>query len=220
MDHNMPVQIFLGEDFLDEVPKQTLFGPPITFKTFLNDSSRMPLKLNLKSLNHKTGIILNEFYTACGLNVLRWSAASENNYFTTNRFWLLITQNVSDIESLEDPEIFLPPDSEVKVLIRSRNDNCYSLWDIYKKAAFKPLKTQLIGQSFTAKKDMLKALKTYGSVISRRENLEGIVFNTGLVINFPDKYTDIEDLALRHIDTMAKVNNRLVMELANKLNMR
>ena len=219
MAHNMPVQVFSGVDFLDEMPKQTLFGPPITFKTLQNDSSRRPLKLNLKPLNHKTGIILNEFYTDCALNILRWSAASENNYFTTNRFWLLITQDVSAIKSLEDSEIFLPPDSEVKVLVRPR-ENVYSLWDVYKTAASKPLKLQLVSQNISTERTLLKTLKMYGSVISLRENLEGIMFNTGLVINFPDKYTDIEDLALRHIDTMAKVNNRLVMELANKLNMR
>lgn len=54
------------------------------------------------------GILLLEFSSECALNLLRWSAASEHNYFTTNRFWLLLTEDPGDIDLLEDPEIFIP----------------------------------------------------------------------------------------------------------------
>lgn len=201
------------------MPKRTLFGPPITFHQNNNDSYSKPLKLQLKPLNHKTGVILNDFNTPCALNVLRWSAATENNYFKTNSFWLLITRNEKDLQALEEEEIFLPPDSEVKVLLMGRN-KIFALIDIYKVAAFKPLKQNFVTKNFTKIKEMCQALRKYGSVISLRENLEGIQFNTGLVINFPDKFTDIEDLSLRHIDTMAKVTNRLVVDMARKLNIR
>ncbi|KAM7355695.1 ionotropic receptor 75a-like [Cochliomyia hominivorax] len=217
--HNLPLRVWSGKDYLSEMPKRSLFGPPITFREIENDTFRRPLKFKLEPLNHKTGIILEDFNSPCGLNVLRWSAASENNYFKTNSFWLLIAKEFNDLKSLEDDDIFLPPDSEVKVLIETIKSQTFSLWDIYKVAAFKPLKYKLVAENFRNIKEMKDKLRKYGSVISLREDLEGIRFNTGLVINFPDMFTDIEDLSLRHIDTMAKVTNRLVVDMARKLNL-
>ncbi|XP_037817982.1 uncharacterized protein LOC119607912 [Lucilia sericata] len=219
MEHNLPVRVWSGEDYLSEMPKREVFGPPITFREIKNDTHRRPLKLKLEPLAHKTGVILMDFNTPCALNVLRWSAASENNYFKTNSFWLLITKDIADLKALEDEDIFLPPDSEVKVLVEEVNKR-FSLVDVYKVAAFKPLKHNIVVGNFSDVQEMSKALSSYGSVISLREDLEGIVFNTGLVINFPDMFTDIEDLSLRHIDTMAKVTNRLVVDMARKLNLR
>ncbi|XP_046807716.1 ionotropic receptor 75a-like isoform X1 [Lucilia cuprina] len=219
MEHNLPVRVWSGEDYLPEMPKREVFGPPITFREVKNDSYRRPLKLKLEPIAHKTGVMIIDFNTPCALNVLRWSAASENNYFKTNSFWLLITKDIADLKALEDEDIFLPPDSEVKVLVEGINKT-FSLLDIYKVAAFKPLKQNMVAENFSKVEVMCKALSSYGSVISLRENLEGIVFNTGLVINFPDMFTDIEDLSLRHIDTMAKVTNRLVVDMARKLNLR
>lgn len=220
MTHNMPVHLWSGEDYLHEMPEPALYGPPNTFRAYENDSYRKPLKFHLPSLNHKTGIVLFDFNCECGLNVLRWSAASEHNYFTTSRFWLMIAEHDRDINALQDEEIFLPPDSEVKVFTPALEDLSYSLLDIYKVAANKPLKHNFVIKNVTDQEKLIKALQIYGSVISLREDLEGITFNTGLVIAFPDMFTNIEDLSLRHIDTISKVNNRLTLELANKLNMR
>lgn len=219
MENSMPMRIWSGRDYLPEMPKRALFGPPITFREVRNDTFRRPLKFKLELLNHKTGIILNDFNSACGLNVLRWSAATENNYFKTNNFWLLVAKDLNDLRALQDEDIFLPPDSEVKVLVGDQAA-AYSLLDVYKVAALKPLKYNFVAKSFSSVKDMFKALSEYGSVISLREDLEGIRFNTGRVINFPDMFTGIEDLSLRHIDTMAKVTNRLVVDMARKLNLR
>ncbi|TMW47235.1 hypothetical protein DOY81_007687 [Sarcophaga bullata] len=220
MTHNMPVHLWSGEDYLQEMPEPALYGPPNTFQAHKNDSYRKPLKFHLPSLNHKTGIVLFDFNCECGLNVLRWSAASEHNYFTTNRFWLMIAKHGKDINALKDEEIFLPPDSEVKVFIPAQEDLSYSLLDVYKVAANKPLKHNFVTENITDQEQLIKALQLYGSVISLREDLEDTTFNTGLVIAFPDMFTNIEDLSLRHIDTISKVNNRLTLELANKLNMR
>lgn len=219
MEHNLPTRVWSGMDYLPEIPKRSKFGPPITFREDNNDPYRKPLKLQLQPLNHKTGVILNDFKTPCAQNVLKWSSASENNYFKTNYFWLLITTNKNDLQALEDGDIFLPPDSEVKVLVIETNQT-FALIDIYKVAAFKALKQNFVARNFSTIQELCKALRKYGSVISLRENLEGVQFNTGLVINFPDLFTDIEDLSLRHIDTMAKVTNRLVVDMARKLNIR
>lgn len=219
LKRNMPLHVWSGEDYLNKMPHRNLYEPRPTFQVVQNDTKRRPLKFKLEPLNHKTGIILLDFNTPCGWNVLRWSSASENNYFTTNRFWLLTTKEISDLTTLEDEEIFLPPDSEVKVLVENP-DISYVLLDVYKVAAFKPLKYNLVLKNFSQVDNMISALQSYGSVISLREDLENITFDTGLVIAFPDMFTNIEDLSLRHIDTISKVNNRLTIELANKLNMR
>lgn len=218
MEHNFPVRMWSGSDFLDELPSPPIYGPPYTFRR--NDScGRKPLKLNLETLAHKTGVILDQFSAACGLNVLRWSAAPEHNYFTTNRFWLLITDDSSDLLALNDFEIFLPPDSEVKILLKI-SESTYSLLDIYKIAASKDFIAREVVEEFSNISQMIKGLQTYGSAISYRENLEGITFKTGLVIAFPDMFTNINDLSLRHIDTISKVNNMITLELAKKLNMK
>lgn len=214
----MPVRVWSGMDYLKEDPTAPLYGPPITFQR--NGSiGRIPLNIKMETIAHKTGIIVDNFNTPCAQNVLSWCAASEQNYFTTNRFWLLLGTNEEDLESLEDPGIFLPPDSEVKVLLRNENKT-YALLDVYKVAADKELKVREVLGNFMEVKEMLKGLQKYGSPISYRENLEGITFKTGLVIAFPDMFTDINDISLRHIDTISKVNNRLTLELANKLNMK
>ncbi|XP_073837480.1 ionotropic receptor 75d [Musca autumnalis] len=218
MKENMPLRVWSGVDYLKEPPKPNQYGPPITFQR--NDSiGRRPLNMQMKTIAHKTGIIVDQFNTPCALNVLSWCAASEQNYFTTNRFWLLIGKDEQDLASLEVNDIFLPPDSEVKVLLKSEIGT-FSLIDIYKVAAEKRLKVRKVLGNFTEVKEMLRALQKFGSPISYRENLEGITFKTGLVIAFPDMFTDINDLSLRHIDTISKVNNRLTLELANKLNMK
>ncbi|XP_011295612.3 uncharacterized protein LOC101892589 isoform X1 [Musca domestica] len=215
---NMPVRVWSGMDYLKKDPIAPLYGPPITFQR--NGSiGRIPLNIKMETIAHKTGIIVDNFNTPCALNVLSWCGASEQNYFTTNRFWLLLGTNEGDLELLEDPGIFLPPDSEVKVLLRNENKT-YALLDVYKVAADKELKVREVLGNFTEVKEMLKGLQKYGSPISYRENLEGITFKTGLVIAFPDMFTDINDISLRHIDTISKVNNRLTLELANKLNMK
>lgn len=221
MANNMPLQIWSAEDYLQDMPEPALYGPPNTFRAYENDSYRRPLKFHLPRLSHKTGVVLYDFNCECGLNLLRWSAASEHNYFTTNRFWLLMANYDTDVNALEDEDIFLPPDSEVKIFIPQLEEVLsYTLLDVYKVAANKPLKYNFVMENVNDTECLVKALQTYGSVISLRENLEGITFNTGLVIAFPDMFTNIEDLSLRHIDTISKVNNRLTLELANKLNMK
>nr|XP_036672469.1 uncharacterized protein LOC118877524 [Drosophila suzukii] len=172
-------------------------------------------------LSYKMGILFLEFSSDCALNLLRWSAASEHNYFTTNRFWLLLTEDLAEIDLLEDPEIFIPPDSELRVLHYENEGNfSSSLIDLYKVAAWKPLKKTLVGHNIRNPRHMVHALQRFGSAITYRQNLEGIVFNSAIVIAFPDLFTTIEDLSLRHIDTISKVNHRLMLELANRLNMR
>ncbi|XP_065720453.1 probable glutamate receptor isoform X2 [Drosophila suzukii] len=171
-------------------------------------------------LSYKMGILFLEFSSDCALNLLRWSAASEHNYFTTNRFWLLLTEDLAEIDLLEDPEIFIPPDSELRVLHYENEGNfSSSLIDLYKVAAWKPLKKTLVGHNIRNPRHMVHALQRFGSAITYRQNLEGIVFNSAIVIAFPDLFTTIEDLSLRHIDTISKVNHRLMLELANRLNM-
>ncbi|XP_026833734.1 uncharacterized protein LOC6544991 isoform X2 [Drosophila erecta] len=192
--------------------------PPKSFRA--NNSTHWETSFLLPTLPYKVGILLLEFSSECALNLLRWSAASEHNYFTTNRFWLLLTDEPGDIDLLEDPEIFIPPDSELRVL-HCENDGNFSssLIDLYKVAAWKPLKKTLVGHSIRNSRHVIHALQHFGSAISYRQDLEGIVFNSAIVIAFPDLFTNIEDLSLRHIDTISKINHRLMLELANRLNM-
>ncbi|XP_052845097.1 uncharacterized protein LOC128257892 [Drosophila gunungcola] len=202
-------------DVLDE---QKDAQPPKGFHA--NNSSHWETSFLLPMLPYKMGILLLEFKSECALNLLRWSAAPEHNYFTTNRFWLLLSEDRSDIDLLEDPEIFIPPDSELRVLHYENDDGNFSssLIDLYKVAAWKPLKKKLIGQNIRNRRHIVHALQHFGSAITYRQNLEGIVFNSAIVIAFPDLFTNIEDLSLRHIDTISKVNHRLMLELANRLN--
>nr|QKN21509.1 ionotropic receptor [Zeugodacus tau] len=198
---------------------RTTYGPPRTFRS--DNSTRRPLRLQLPALTYKSGILLWRFGSACALNVLRWAAAPEHNYFTTNRFWLLHTVEPTHISLLEDEDIFLPPDGEVRVVFQQPDAQFFALVDVYKIAADRPLRrTSVGGRDLRDAGDMLQALSKFGSAISYRQNLEGLTFKTGLVIAFPDMFTNIEDLSLRHIDTISKVNNRLTLELANKLNLR
>ncbi|XP_033149434.1 uncharacterized protein LOC108598071 [Drosophila busckii] len=181
--------------------------------------SHWAINFRLPALHYKLGILLFEFQSDCALNLLRWSAASEHNYFTTNRFWLLLTQDLTQLQLLQDADIFIPPDSEVRVLFYpAAPPLAASLFDIYKVAAWKPLKLRLVAQHMRQPRHMLHALQQFGSAISYRQNLEGIVFNSAIVIAFPDVFTNIEDLTMRHIDTISKVNHRLMLELANRLN--
>ncbi|XP_004530615.1 uncharacterized protein LOC101453881 [Ceratitis capitata] len=201
-------------------PPPPSFGPPRTFRS--DNSTRRPLRLQLPPLTYKSGFLMLHFASDCALNVLRWSAASENNYFTTNRFWLLLTADPTHISLLEDVEIFVPPDCEVRVIVRQPKLQFFTLVDVYKIAADKPLRRTLLGGAsgeLWSVQDMLQALREFGSAITYRQNLEGITFKTGLVIAFPDLFTNIEDISLRHIDTISKVNNRLTIELANRLNL-
>ncbi|KAH8373467.1 hypothetical protein KR009_010125 [Drosophila setifemur] len=197
-------------DDLKEAP------PPKSFHA--NNSTHWATSFLLPLLPYKLGILMLEFQSECALNCLRWSAATEHNFFTTNRFWILLTENPEDIELLEDPEIFIPPDSELRVL-HYENATSSSLIDLYKVAAWKPLKRTLVGYNIRNRRHLIHALQHFGSAITYRQNLEGIVFNTAIVIAFPDLFTNIEDLSLRHIDTISKVNHRLMLELANRLNM-
>lgn len=228
------VQVFMANNFYVQVSTERCMNdlrhvnnesdfpeapPPRSFR--VDNDTHWPLSFLLPPSSHKLGILLLQFTSPCALNLLRWSAASEHNYFTTNRFWLLLTQNLQDVDVLEDAEIFIPPDSELKVLWHSDSQPFTStLLDIYKVAAWKPLKRHLVGQNLRNSRHLVHALQHYGSPITYRQNLEGIVFNSAIVIAFPDVFTNIEDLSLRHIDTISKVNHRLMLELANRLNMR
>ncbi|KAH8266029.1 hypothetical protein KR038_001031 [Drosophila bunnanda] len=205
--------------YVDVLDEQEEAPPPQTFPA--NNSTHWATSFILPQSSYKVGILLLEFRSECALNLLRWSAASEHNYFTTNRFWLLLTEDEEDIDLLEDPEIFLPPDSELRVLHHETPDGNFSssLIDLYKVAAWKPLKRTLVGKNIRNRRHVIHALQHFGSAITYRQNLEGIVFNTAIVIAFPDLFTNIEDLSLRHIDTISKVNHRLMLELANRLNM-
>jgi len=194
--------------------------PPRTFP-FQDNETHWQLSFQLPALSYKLGILLLQFSSPCAQNLLRWSAASENNYLTTNRYWLLLTQDLQDVNLLEDAEIFIPPDSELKVMWYNPTEPfTATLLDVYKVAAWKPLKRRLVGQNLRNSRHVVHALRHYGSPITYRQNLEGIVFNTAIVIAFPDLFTNIEDMSMRHIDTISKVNHRLMLELANRLNMR
>lgn len=203
----------------NETDSTSIAPPPRSFHA--NNDTHWQLAFVLPALHNKLGILLLQFHSPCALNLLRWSAATEHNYFTTNRFWLLLTQDLQDLSLLEDEEIFIPPDSELRVLWHSADAPfTASLLDVYKVAAFKPPKIRLIGQQLHNSRHIIHALQQFGSAITYRQNLEGIVFNTGIVIAFPDLFTTVEDLSLRHIDTISKVNHRLMLELANRLNVR
>ncbi|XP_037955181.1 glutamate receptor ionotropic, kainate 1 [Teleopsis dalmanni] len=217
LDEGFYVRTYNGRDYNDEVITARLFEPPITFRS--DNKTKRPINFKLESLAFKTGYILIDFATSCALNVLSWSAASEQNYFTTNRFWLLLTERKEDIQLLNDEDIFIPPDAEVRILVQHNNSNHFNLIDVYKSAKEQPIHEHNVGNKLSSAEDMLRALRKFGSAITHRQNLGGITFKTGLVIAFPDMFTHIEDLSLRHIDTISKVNNRLTIELANKLNM-
>ncbi|XP_034483206.1 glutamate receptor U1 [Drosophila innubila] len=192
--------------------------PPRTFPA--DNETHWQLSFQLPALSYKLGILLLKFNSPCAQNLLRWSAASENNYFTTNRYWLLLTQDLQDVNLLEDTEIFIPPDSELKVMwFNPTEPFTATLLDVYKVAAWKPLKRRLVGQNLRNSRHIVHALRHYGSPITYRQNLDGVVFNTAIVIAFPDLFTNIEDMSMRHIDTISKVNHRLMLELANRLNM-
>lgn len=216
MAQGFSVHVWSGRDYLQNTPATPIHRPSNSFRT--DNDTRRPLKFQMKALSFKIGVFLANFNSECGLNVLRWSAASEHNYFTTNRFWLLVTQDTDDVAALEDPHIFIPPDSEVRILAVLPLKS-FILSDIFKVASFKASKQLTISRNFSDSWQMIGDLQKFGSAISYRENLENITFNTGLVIAFPDMFTNIEDLSLRHIDTISKVNNRLTLELGNKLNM-
>ncbi|XP_023033206.2 uncharacterized protein LOC6645456 [Drosophila willistoni] len=189
--------------------------PPSTFRP--DNTTHWEISFVLPATPYKMGILLLDFTSPCALNLLRWSTAPEHNYLTTNRFWLLLTTNMNDIDSLEDPEIFIPPDSELRILWHQ--NFTATLIDLYKVGPDKPLKRRHIGINLRTTKHLRHALQKFGSAITYRQNLEGMVFNTAIVIAFPDVFTNIEDLSLRHIDTISKVNHRLMAELANRLNM-
>ncbi|EDW04792.1 GH23804 [Drosophila grimshawi] len=195
--------------------------PPRSF--VVDYVTHWPVSFELPPLSYKLGILLLRFNSPCALNLLRWSAATEHNYFTTNRFWLLLTQDMQDLELLGDEEIFIPPDSEMRVLWHSLGEESsfnVTLIDVYKVAAWKPLKRRLVGKHLRNPQHIVHALQHFGSAITYRKNLEGIVFNTAIVVAFPDVFTNIEDMTQRHIDTISKVNHRLMLELANQFNIR
>ncbi|KAH8419544.1 hypothetical protein KR222_005057, partial [Zaprionus bogoriensis] len=226
------VQLFAANNFYVQVSTESCMNdlrhvnnetdfpeapPPSSFQA---DDTHWPISFLLPPSPYKLGILLLQFTSPCALNLLRWSAATEHNYFTTNRFWLLLTQDLQHMELLEDQEIFIPPDSELKVLWYSDSQPfTATLLDVYKVSAWKPLKRRLVGENLRTSRHVVHALRHYGSPIDYRHNLEGIVFNSAIVIAFPDVFTNIEDLSLRHIDTISKVNHRLMLELANWLNM-
>ncbi|XP_067647955.1 ionotropic receptor 75a [Eurosta solidaginis] len=233
MANGFSIRIFNGQDYDEESDsahnnttspssttspiQQLTFGPPRTFRS--DNATRRPLRLHLPALTYKSGFLLLQYASPCALNVLQWAAASENNYFTPNRFWLLHTNDSTHNSLLDDEDIFLPPDGEVRVIVQPLGVNYFAMWDVYKVAAEKPLRRTALGvPQMKNVNDLLQALRSFGSAISYRQNLEGITFKTGLVIAFPDLFTNIEDVSLRHIDTISKVNNRLTIELANRLN--
>ncbi|XP_055854899.1 uncharacterized protein LOC129918411 [Episyrphus balteatus] len=166
-------------------------------------------QFTLNPLSYKTGIIVNLDDT-CARQTLK--AADQRNLFTTNRFWLLLGGSDDDIDE-NIPDVFIPPDGEVRLL---RNG---SLWDIYKVDPSKAMRVRQVGANIASSGDMVTSLQQFGSAISYRENLEGLEFKTGLVIAFPDMFTDIEDLTMRHIDTITKVNYPLTRALSGRLNM-
>lgn len=231
---HMLVQVFTANNFYVQVSTERCMNdlryvnnepdfpeapPPSSFR--VDNDTHWQLSFLLRPSPYKLGILLMQFTTPCALNLMRWSAASEHNYFTTNRFWLLLNQDMQHMDVLEDSEIFIPPDSELKVLWYSTSQPfTTTLLDVYKVAAWKPLKRHVVGKNLRNSRHLVHALQHYGSVITYRQNLEGIVFNSAIVIAFPDVFTNIEDLSLRHIDTISKVNHRLMVELANRLNMR
>ncbi|XP_001352911.3 uncharacterized protein Ir75d [Drosophila pseudoobscura] len=221
--NNFYVQVSTEDSLRDlrhVVALDELSGAPPPQSFHANNSTHWETSFLLPKLQYKLGILLLEFGSTCSQNLLRWSAATEHNYFTTNRFWLLLTEDLRDIDLLDDPEIFIPPDSELRVLHHSYDGGSFSasLIDVYKVAASKPPKQTLVGQHIRRAGHMIHALRHFGSAITYRQDLEGIVFNTAIVIAFPDQFTNIEDLSLRHIDTISKVNHRLMLELANRLN--
>ncbi|EDV97605.1 GH16961 [Drosophila grimshawi] len=222
--HNFYVQV-ITESCLNDLThwrNETLTPEAPPPRSFVVDYvTHWPVSFELPPLSYKLGILLLRFNSPCALNLLRWSAATEHNYFTTNRFWLLLTQDIQDLELLGDEEIFIPPDSEMRVLWHSLGEESsfnVTLIDVYKVAAWKPLKRRLVGKHLRNPRHIVHALQHFGSAITYRQNLEGIVFNTAIVVAFPDMFTNIEDMTQRHIDTISKVNHRLMLELANQFN--
>ncbi|XP_055902992.1 uncharacterized protein LOC129939137 [Eupeodes corollae] len=167
-------------------------------------------QFTLNPLSYKTGIIVN-LDGSCAWQTLR--AAEQRNLFTTNRFWLLLSAGGSGKDGTIS-DVFIPPDGEVRLLMLSEG----SLLDVYKVDAGKPMRVRQVGRNITSSRDLVTSLQQFGSAISYRENLEGLEFRTGLVIAFPDMYTDIEDLTMRHIDTITKVNYPLTRALSGRFN--
>lgn len=179
----------------------------------------------LKPMFHKSGIILLNFDESCGLNILsKASTTSENqSSFTTNQFWLLVTQNSNAIFNLNNKDIFFPPDSEIRILIdneMTRINNGYTLIDIYKISAIKDFQIKIISKNFHQLCEMFKDLNKFGSAISYRENLDKLTFQTGQVVPFPDQFTQIEDLNMHHVNTITKVHYRILQNLKEQLNIR
>lgn len=154
------------------------------------------------------------------------------NYFQPNHFWLLLTQNSNIIVDLnEESNVFIPPDSEVRILIDNPSSTMvsgttrsmsqgYSLIDIYKITAANELKVHVISENFHQICKMLYDLAAFGSAISYRQNLEGTIFRTGQAVPFPDQFITMEDLTLRHANTITKAHYRILQNLKQQLNMR
>lgn len=178
----------------------------------------------LKPMSHKIGILLLDFDQSCGLNLLHnISTGNGQSYFTTNQFWLLVSTNSNAFLNLKDGDIFFPPDSEIRILIdneSSATDHAYTLLDIYKISATKNFQIQTISENFHQICEMLTDLIRFSSAISYRENLENVTFQTGQAVPFPDQFTQMEDLNMRHVNTITKAHYRVLQNLKEQLNIR
>ncbi|XP_055371854.1 uncharacterized protein LOC129605882 [Condylostylus longicornis] len=166
---------------------------------------------------YKNGIVMRTI-DDCSIESSReiFKIADKNNFFTSNNFWLLTITNINDLHIIDlmFKEIFVMPDSDVKILILFK----WMLFDIYRISSFKPLKIQMLSANITNSDSFIESLKKVGVFAAKRKNLENIKILCGVVIEFPDAFTTFEDVSTRHINTIAKVNYPLMKNIETDLN--
>lgn len=166
---------------------------------------------------YKTGIIIDE---KCSNEIeVILEHADMKNFFSVNNFWLLIVNTIENIEN-KLQNIFITPQSnfEIGIISNRTNENLQKILTIYKIERNTPLKFFTICENIKTIHNLKYCEKQFKMQLRKRKNLEGIYIKCGLVVAFPDIFTTIDDMRMRHIDTIAKANYPITNALRNDMN--
>lgn len=145
-------------------------------------------------------------------------------FFKNNNFWILLERSseFDDFDSVDHLKnaiqskytlhftthpVFLI-DSEVVIAIAPSKYMNWTLIDIYKISKndmqYKLTEIKNSGVTLYKKDNMFQVLAEFGTSGRRRSNLEGIYLRCGMVIQFPEIFTGINDLNNKVYDTFTK----------------